>query len=223
MKKYNNYLNENITDGQLKLIFENCKYFFENWKGDIIYRASNDEPFDKQIVRLKTIKDRKPSNTPINIHNKLNDLFLKLFGWKVRNGVFTTQDENYWEKIGIYAENYIFLPIGKYEYVYSNKIYDLYENVDKIFYQGVFDFTYKNIEYNPRDYTKRGSNLFLPKKSIFTELDDDVLKYFLTNVLEYKNKGIPVKTSEISFKCDEYYLMNISFINKIKKLMNKNG
>jgi len=150
-------------------------------------------------------------------------LFLKLFGWKVRNGVFTTQDENYWEKIGIYAENYIFLPIGKYEYVYSNKIYDLYENVDKIFYQGVFDFTYKNIEYNPRDYTKRGSNLFLPKKSIFTELDDDVLKYFLTNVLEYKNKGIPVKTSEISFKCDEYYLMNISFINKIKKLMNKNG
>lgn len=106
----------------------NCMPFINELKSTgthkILFRGSN-KPV-KDIARIKPRKDRKPFDTSEYVHRILDNEFKKKFGWKARSeGVFTTASEYI---TGQYGKSYLFFPIGKYKYVYSLKIRDLYLN-----------------------------------------------------------------------------------------------
>ena len=49
-------------------------------------------------------------------------LFKEMFGWEVRNGIFTSSTLNY-----MYGEPYLFFPIGDFKFVWSPDIDDFYD------------------------------------------------------------------------------------------------
>jgi hypothetical protein len=79
------------------------------------------------IKKKKTRTNRWPKDTPNEIHEILDDIFSQYFFWNVRStGVFTSSSKGF---AGGYGTPVIFFPIGRYRYVYSPKIKDLYEYI----------------------------------------------------------------------------------------------
>ena len=115
-------------------------------------------------------------------HDIFNDVFEGLFGWKVRNGVLTYMCPSNKHTTGYGDNDYIFLPIGDYDYVYSTDISDLFSEVED---------GYMNVE---DEDELRG----LIEHGDFT---DDNLNYF--------DRDDHIKgRSEISWGCKEYYLFD---------------
>jgi hypothetical protein len=134
------FLNEKIELDTIndigKLIRKDCKkYINEVVKSNIVlYRGmfdstpSRGKSIHDGFFRIKTRKNREPADTPIEIHNYINNQFKKNFGWNVRSeGVFVVKNKRIsWN----YGTAFIFFPIGDYKYIYSNKIYDLYTHIE---------------------------------------------------------------------------------------------
>jgi len=73
------------------------------------------------LIKLDVRSGRLPVDTSIEIHNEFDDLFKKKFGWKVRsNGAFT------WVRPLTHITTAMFFPIGKFDYIWSPIVQDLY-------------------------------------------------------------------------------------------------
>ena len=67
---------------------KNSLYYYGNL---LFFRAVGNRI--NEIEKFKTRKDRKPKDTPLIIHNKLNDGLKEKFGWYPRSeGIFVTCD-----------------------------------------------------------------------------------------------------------------------------------
>lgn len=80
--------------------------------------------FDKKVEwqKFSVRSDRKPRDMPKDLHNLLDKTFLEMFGWKARSeGVFVTSGAT-WEG----EKDSLFFPIGKFKYIWSPRINDLY-------------------------------------------------------------------------------------------------
>jgi len=74
--------------------------------------------------RIVPRTNRRPLETPLQIHNLLNDMFKKKFGWKVRGeGVFAMNSLSH--TLPYYGYKFHFFPEGKYEYIWSPDVSDL--------------------------------------------------------------------------------------------------
>ena len=179
MSRLRQYISEsngnavNITDTLMK----DCKPFLKEWKGinNLLYRGSKKSVATISKIVVRTV--RKPRDIPQEIHDKLNTSFVTKFGWKVRNGIFATGNPSVAKK---YGEPYIFFPIGKYDYVWSHDIYDLYTELQDIEYdKAEFEDTnlYDNAkyEYEYEYEEENGTRGYYGKKddANFTEYDDD--------------------------------------------------
>jgi hypothetical protein len=166
------------------IIKTDCQPFFkENTSGRFLYRGTN-----KSIGEIEKIiprKERKPSDMPRFLHNELNIVFAKKFGWPVRNGVFATSDDREAEE---YGDLYLFFPIGNYKYVWSPKIPDLWKLFDKN--TGIFKDLMHMTSIKPSE------EKYL-EKSVDTYIDKDLSKAMKTN-----------KSHEISFLCEAYYMID---------------
>jgi hypothetical protein len=181
----------------IKNIKKNCKPYINALKlfsdNNVFYRGyetgSNRNVFIKKTPR----KDRKPMNTSIELHNMLDDIFEKKFGWRVRSeGVFTSG--NMGDTFG-YGDEYVFFPIGKFKYVFSPNVNDLFVDMEHIFseYEDSHDINYlKSHEY------KR-----------------DALEEFIDkNYVQNKNLNKALVCREIVWKCKEYYLVRSSSVRE---------
>ena len=190
-----NYINEekeNIESIWIKLI-KDCKPFLKELKRSnsisrqFFYRGSN--KINADIIKIKPRNNRNPLNTPKKIHNYLDQEFKKKFGWKARSeGVFTTSNFH----TG-YGKSHIFFPIGKYKYLYSQQILDLYSHLGG--------------GYIEDNYLTNQANIQTIKDAIDT----------------YKSKGMKramETTFEVMFKCKEYYMVDMKYNDVLyKKLM----
>jgi hypothetical protein len=71
--------------------------------------------------------DRKPTDTPLPIHEFMDNWFYKKFGVKFRsNAMFVTKSRG---SAQIYGDVYIVFPIGEFKYCYSSTIDDLYATI----------------------------------------------------------------------------------------------
>jgi hypothetical protein len=120
------YINENYSDFDevRSMVQKNCQPYIKELKGgsDLLWRGSR-----KRINHIERIKsrlnNRRPTDTPREVHDYMNDLFKKRFGWYVRNGIFATGKYSETRNYGL---GYIFFPIGKYEYVWSPETKDFF-------------------------------------------------------------------------------------------------
>jgi len=219
---YSEITQKKLTKNRLDLIKSDCDYFIKNWGGDFMFRGFFDVKGKRfKFKKLKRRKNRIPVDTKKETHDLFNSVFKDEFGWKGRNGVFAINDLY---DIDMYEDSYyIFLPIGEYRFIYSNDVIDLYSNflvldenwLEKFKLTDKFKSVYDEL---PEDYLKRGySGAYLISK--LHEKNPEYAKDFIINTLGYTDRHFPENNIEVSFECDEYYLIDLCYFDEINKLL----
>jgi hypothetical protein len=247
--KLRRFLNESSDiDETIELIKKDCEPFLKETKGlgKFLYRGSgsfggenSSSKFIKKtssLYRVLPRKNREPSDTPIELHKLLNSQFKKNFGWNVRSeGVFVTFDKGTASK---YGAPYFFFPIDNYKYIYSNEIEDLYDHFG--FFSEFEPISLKKniIASVKRDWMQKDSfeTRYLNKTG-FKPVSDEVLDKFIQDEMNKEKEKIEkeidkimktYKTSnlknakqetEIVFKCDEYYMVDMKLRNYMRSIV----
>lgn len=114
-----------VFDTVLPTLKKECSEFIGNSKDKTtLYRGVSDDL--KDVWRKeKPRTDRKPLDTPRDIHNLFDGASQKIFKWKARSqGVFTSPRKSV---AGGYGTAYLFLPCNGYKYIWSPEIIDFYD------------------------------------------------------------------------------------------------
>jgi len=135
MTKLSNFLKKINREG-IKIwqaLEKDCKPFIKEMdKTGIAFTTLFQRGMGKNISVMKkftTRKDRQPVDTPLYLHEAFDKAFNEIFGWKVRSqGVFTSSNVSSSSHYGI---PYIFFPAGKFKFVWSRSIKDLYFFLDR--------------------------------------------------------------------------------------------
>jgi hypothetical protein len=192
------YINEedysdSYSDDVVPTIKKDCKYYLDILKmygdGKVFYRGykGNDD-----FLRRTPRNDRKPLSTNRKIHDILDDVFKKRFGWKVRSeGVFTSSNKY----VGYYGKPYLFFPAGKnIKFVFSPIIQDLYTDLNDYFREIPQLTDGNDVRYflNNNDY-----------RTIIKVIEK------LVNDEYYQNEKFnqALVNDEVVWKCDYYYLV----------------
>jgi len=187
-----------VTDETLiNIIKKKCLPFLkENKGGKLLWRGSR---WDIENIKILTPRqNRLPMDTPERIHNFVDDIFKKKYGWKARSeGVFVTSNR---KEAQDYGNIGIFFPIGKFNYLYNNKIRDFTENLKN---SGIISFddidaaAYKEFWKSPPDEDE-----LKEINQLRDNLINTIRSYEKTNLSKASRSDI-----EIIFKCEHYYLI----------------
>ena len=206
MTKFKNYITdsrypqtnfEHITD----IIKKDCGSFVKELKKNMILLFSGrDEQvnFTKKSVR----KNRTPRDTPIEIHDFIDNWFNKKFGIRARsNTVFCSATES---STSDYGEAYIIFPIGNYTTISSNKVSDLYSKIETIIkeeFYGKNGPKFENIDkiWNRILTSDEKINVYKEIRKLLDESD-------------YKKNNIKNNNVEIMLHCKEYYMLSSHFL-----------
>ncbi len=203
---------EEVTNIKKK-IHKECKPFLNASKGYSLWRGMWGK--DK-IGKFKVRKDRKPLDTPLEVHKELDKIFTKNFGWPARSsGILTTGDKTV---AGSYGNAYQVFPIGKFRFLWSNNVHDLYGRYvefmtqQRLSYAGGGDWEYfkdpnQKIVISDKMYLSK-KELAVHQKIVFKQLNDLIKK-------EYSNKNLDraiLSKNEIMIDCKEYYAIQEVYI-----------
>ena len=215
MRLFNTLLQE-IEGNQDDIIRRDCQPFLVETKGNILFRGSVQHI--KGIKKIDPRSDRRPTDTPGWAHKMLDGAFKKKFGWNARSeGVFATRSINNAE---VYGVAYEFYPIGKFKYVWSPRIDDLY---DALSFKTWFnhpenlqddDFNRDNIlswMHGIREwihFEQPGRTLDMNVNELLQYVINLVVNTYIDRRLYDATKASTSGLSkEVSFKCDSYYLL----------------
>jgi len=200
------YKNSNLFILEMRNIFPKREDF------RFIYRGFNSEINEFGSI-IKRRKNRLPVGTPLDLHKIADNAFYKYFKWYARSeGIFTTLFKS---TTTLYGDSFIFLPIGKYTYLYNNDVHDLTpvlyslrneSHIDnaKKFDKGNF---LKNLEFFKTNFFKNIVN-----KQTEMKIDSLIKEYKKTNL----NK---VEDCEIMFNCNYYYLFPLTMKEEILNII----
>jgi hypothetical protein len=181
-----------------KILSQNCSNFLADLKkcpkGHFLVRG-----YFYDIQDLKEFNHnldfRKPKSMNPETHEKINNYFLPIYNWKIRNGIFCYGFDLINRKpvdLG-YGPFYIFFPIGEFEFVYSRDHFDLWAYFELT--KGDKDEMIKNLKFQ--------NTSLRDAMQLNVEFD-----YF---------------SNEISVKANAYYLINIKHsLNLVKQIWNSN-
>lgn len=243
--RFQKFINEETDfDTIEKVLEQECSQIIEEYRkcGRILYRGTKKSIKDWKFITPR--KNREPKDTPKEMHKILDDAFQKRFGWKARSeGVFALSDSMY---VSEYGREYFFFPKDGYKYIWHPQIQDLYvgDNMERSqfplyyvkIYHGLLSKTnptsaiwrrefkefkkdkgekpeiYKdfpdNITY--RDFLERVKEM---KKEKLKEILPDIIKGYRTDDM----CSAMALRYEIMFKCDGYYLVDMSYQYEIAK------
>lgn len=143
MITFKQFLNEEDIDQLARLIEKDCGPFLkESGRRGLLFRGVQDtspenaagevdDPINegKKILYWKKAvrKDRRPKDTPEEIHNAIDEWFENKFGFKARSQTMFVFGQNIKRHtLSQYGKGCIVFPIGPIKYAWSNRIYDLY-------------------------------------------------------------------------------------------------
>ena len=160
-------------------VLKNCRRGYFLLRG-YFYQIDAMKKFDHNL------DNRKPKNMSQDNHDKINNHFLPIFNWKIRNGIFCYGFDilnNKPKDLG-YGIFYLFFPIGNFNYVYSPEYFDLFVHINQT--KGDINEIISNLDFKDVDFC----NVMKLRK----EFDD------------FGN--------EVSIKANSYYLLNTSYAEK---------
>jgi len=246
MSKFNEYLKETI---EIKtqigdMIQKNCQpYLKEIEKNNIIkflYRGTDESIPD---IRKKTPrKNRKPRDTYQGLHDMMDDYFRKFYGWKARSeGVFVIGHRKP-IRTNNYGKPYIFVPIGKYEYLWNPNVEDLYAETDNETFLPFEDWGLES-DWNDQ-YGEDGEGTWVyngeefdeykavwepdvsleefmkEKEDEHNEKMEEELEYIIKSYQNTKGMKSAINSKhEIMFRCKEYYLINTKYTEYLEKIL----
>ena len=196
--KLEQLLLEELSDDEILEILErDCQQFLESCDNRFLYRGSKTESKEKTLHKVKTRKDRAPRDMNGNTHVLIDNYFEKKYGIRYRSAsVFTTGSK---ENAEDYGSAYAVFPIGEFSFIWSPNVVDLYSNLKAA-----------------QTFKKFFSNPFKASKPIV--ITQEVINSYL-DTAKYTNDNLGVairKGNEIMISCDEYYIIPLSTIKKIK-------
>lgn len=156
-----------------------------------LFHGSKNYPDDWEI--REPLRNRSPRDTPLQLHNRVNDYLEDKFGWSARsNGVFVTSSY-------IDAQSYfrggvcMIFPIGKWKYMWNYVSRDMTVTYDE-FRGGLSD-------------TQPNADLLDIRQTAI----DDTFEH-IKHGWRYNEgfKDALEKQHEIIIDCDEYYILNRS-------------
>ncbi len=157
--------------------------------GNLLYRGA--EHIYPNFTKVVPRTDRTPLTSPKRLHDKLDNEFKDLFGWKPRSeGVFVSGSQDTAEG---YGKVFITFPKDGFYYLWSNKIEDLYNDLDAPYY--MIDTSLAKIRFGAEHVEN------LKKKS-----DQKIAKTILSYQTDNLEKAIK-SGHEIMMKCDYYYVI----------------
>ena len=204
MTRLINYLNENtrqILFDSLEKIEKKCgSYLKEARKRNFGMYSGRKRQGDKILIEKSVRKDRKPKDTPIEIHNRLDDMFEKKTGIRLRsNSLFCANDKDIAQG---YGRPYYIFPMGKYQTWYNPKVLDLYAYFNNADVKKSLDIHITMTE---------------PLKLISTKIKEDyeyekLFNNYVENIVDGYKKGFPKKGEiEITLHCDKYLAVNYNW------------
>jgi hypothetical protein len=124
---YINETDEDISKKCKKMKRECSQYIRDIQSSKKILVRGMDISTTKTLFKKSVRKNRQPRNTPPEMHEFLDDMFLKKFGWKARSeGVFASINE---QMGSIYGYPFVIFPVGNYKLLWSPLIRDLLINL----------------------------------------------------------------------------------------------
>lgn len=118
--------NLDVFETIVNTIWKDCKPFITDmiknvYIGEFLYSGRK----DARTHFTKSVRtDRRPKDTFPDIHRDFDDRFQKKFGWPARSaGLFCTGSKT---DADSYGESYMVFPIGKYKFLWSDDVPDLY-------------------------------------------------------------------------------------------------
>jgi len=114
----------------IKYISENCKPFLEEIDYKIfsfpVYRGIESVQMKKKFMTVQNVRleNRRPKDMPREVHDKLNELFIRKFKEPFRDALFVTGDSYFAEG---YGTTYCVFPVGEFSFIWSKNIKDLFE------------------------------------------------------------------------------------------------
>jgi hypothetical protein len=202
--KFKNYLIENVFDDInkkeankiLQLIKKDCqpyinilkklsfKYYLLSGR-QLGYGSLN---FDKKKIRT----DRKPKDTPIEIHEWIDDWFYKKFGIKARSStLFCTSDKSFAIS---YGKIYYIFPIGDFEFIWNTKKQDLYNRaymdrgIDKYIDYFMTDYAPYYVKGHKKEALKLRNEIMLYCKEYYILNSKNSINHMVINALETGNE-----------------------------------
>lgn len=159
--RFNNYINEDQKDKHMQLsekildyIQNNCKKYIKEYirNGKLLWSGRKKKEPYYNIKKIR--KDRRPTDTPIRIHNLLDDYFEKHFGVRLRSNSLFCYTNMY--DVLKYGEPYLICPVGDYETYYHPKVHDLYVQMKQLVLKNIEidDFDMKSYDVNVIIYDK---------------------------------------------------------------------
>lgn len=106
-------------------IIPDCKPFLGElgWSGPFLYRGIDEKRTQKHFTRQPVRKNRRPMDTPQEMHQAADNWFVEHYGYPFRRaGLFTTGNIN---QAVDYGRAYMVFPIGDFQYVWSPGHYEL--------------------------------------------------------------------------------------------------
>lgn len=194
--KLKQYLTENDNpDEIISLLKRDCQHMIKIVKSvdHELFRGSNRL---KQNNWIKTTvrQDRKPRDMDRQSQLFIDKFFKKKFGWTPRQqGLFCISNE---VRAGFYGRVGVVFPIGKFTYLWSKEIADLYNRS-----AGHHDSFFADIK-----------SLFMKQRSE-EELFSDMIDTYQDNDIELALKNKKYKNHEIMIHCKEYYLIERGYYN----------
>ena len=165
--RFQNYINEYIDndkfiDGSIWQFLKESKPYFDlirknNVQNKFLWRGISNTRLKNGFGKLKTRKNREPLDTCIKLHNILNDSFKKYTGIKARSEtVFCIPNKKVTK---VYGKPFIMIPIGKFDYIWSPKINDLYYYIEQKYFDDILKpLCFKESMYNEWLYDKNTEN-----------------------------------------------------------------
>jgi len=223
--RFQKYLYEQMETSEklLETIKRYCqKYIKEYIRNDVFLYSGRRSNKEWEIKRIR--KDRKPQDTPEEIHNIFDDAFEDVFGIRLRsNSIFCYPDPRLstW-----YGNIYMIFPFGDYEIYYHPEIYDLYKQQDKY-----TDIKELEIKYNKQISSNIDVIVWNPDETIRAEVLKKIEENFKKLVRNEYKKGVvkysgDKKPPEVMVYGDRYLMIsekilkqdNNFLLGEIKKL-----
>lgn len=189
-------------DKIVDVLSNECSDFLElleKWKIKGVFRGISSAYLSNPIVDgfWKKIpqKNREPRDINPVINKKLNEEFIKKFGIPIRSsGVFATKDISIATDYGNHPffngrqESFLFFPKNGFRYFWNSQIDDLFTEL-------------------------RDNTTWYEKDPFFWNSSEK--KDFQQIIDGYQEGGIEkVKWQELTFICDEYYLVDLDYYDK---------
>ena len=191
------YANVNSNCSQILKLYKRTFSISSHMIGGVLFRGLKKAIPLGTVKSSRTEKGRRPKDTPLEVHNWLNQEFKRKFGWSVRDGISCTT--SYGHAHG-YGKIHVFLPFDGYKYVYSEEIGDLYIDLPGMAIAGM----QKDFDLN----------------EWLDEINEVLDSYTDKGIAHLLVKGSKVGSGhgpEIMFNAPKYYLFNIDNASEREK------